>query len=339
MRPGLGPSARLGLGAGLMLAILVGSLVLIGTSERPRPSGAGAGDPHVLARADEVVRAQSEVEVLIQPGDHAVPADGVVVEAGQAPSLQGAALDGRLRQDETGRLVEDRELRRLFDHLLAGQGEVGLAALRERLRAHALEVGGEALARQALDAFERYLDYLRSEAELDPAGIADLGRRLDALAALRRRLLGEDLAEAFFGEEERYARDALARMAGDEGLVDAPEAERWRAERSAATEHQRALEQTEQFEHLDLPPAQRHAERAALYGEAAADRLAALDAERAAWQQRLDDWRSARERIGSNPRLDTAARERALQAELDARFDPAEQRRVRALDELPPGGG
>ncbi len=339
MRPGRGRSARLGLAAGLMLAILVGSLILIGTSEPPGPSSAGATDPRVQARADEVMRAQLEAEGLVQLGERIVPAEAVPVEVGHAPSLRGAELDGHLHQDDAGRLVEDRELRRLFDHLLAGQGEVGLAALRERLRAHALEVGGEALARQALDAFERYLDYLRSEAELDPAGIADLGQRLDALTALRRRLLGDELAEAFFGEEERYARDALARMAGGEGLVDAPEAERWRAERSAATEHQRALEQTEQFEHLDLPPAQRHAERAALYGEAAADRLAALDAERAAWQQRLDDWRSKRERIESDPRLDAAARERALQAELDARFDPAEQRRVRALDELPPGGG
>lgn len=339
MRPAPGRSPRWALVAGLILVAVAGSLLLIGSSEQSRMSGPGATDPRVQVRADEVMRAQLEAEGLAQLGDRIVPADAVAVEAGQAPSLRGAELDGRLNQDEAGRLVENRELRRLFDHLLAGQGEVGLDTLRERLRAHAMETGGDALARQALAAFERYLDYLRSEAELDPAGIADLGQRLDALSELRRRLLGEELAEAFFGEEERYARDALDRMDGGEGLADAPESERWRAERIEATEHQRALEQTEQFEHLALPPVQRHAERAALYGEAAADRLAALDAERAAWQQRLDDWRSARERIESDPRLDTAAREHALQAELDARFDPAEQRRVRALDELPPGGG
>lgn len=331
--------ARWALAGGILLAWLLGALWFASRGEGEGLVVSRGVDPRVQARADEVMRAHLEAEGLVQIGDRVVPAESVDVESGLAPSLRGAELDGALRMDESGQLVQDRELRRLFDHLLAGMGEVSLDALRQRLREHALGIGGERLARQALEAFERYTDYLRREAELGLSRIADLGERLDAAMALRRSLLGDELSEAFFGEEERYARDTLSRLQGGEGETDAPEAERWRAERIDATEHQRALEQTEQFEHFALPPAQRHAERTALYGEAAADRLAALDAERAAWQQRLSEWRTERARILADARLDAAARERLLQAELASRFDEAEQRRVRALDELPPDGG
>jgi lipase chaperone LimK len=293
--------------------------------------------PEVQARADAVMQAQLEAEGLVQlSSGKVVPVESLALQNVEAPSLRGTELDGALRMDAQGRLLQDRELRRLFDHLLAGLGELSLDALRARLRAHALGIGGEPLAAQAMAAFEQYLDYLRREAKLALPLDADLAARLESLMALRRDAFGDELAEALFGEEERYALDALARLEGGEGLADAPETERWQTERDEATEHLLALEQTEQFEQIDVSQQQRFEERSALYGEDAAVRLAALDAERAGWQQRLDEWQALRDAIRNNAGLDAAARERELQALRGRLFDEAEQRRVQALEDISP---
>ncbi len=289
----------------------------------------------VQTRADTVMQSQPEAEGRAGlPSGQVVSVESLALENAAAPSLRGTELDGALRMDAQGRLLQDRELRRLFDHLLAGLGELSLDALRARLRAHAMGVGGEALAAQAMAAFEQYLDYLRREAELALPHGTDLVDRLEALMALRRDVFGDELADALFGEDERYALDALARLDGGEGLADAPETERWQAERGEATEHLLALEQTEQFDQLDLSPEHRFEERAALYGEDAAARLAALDGERAQWQQRLDEWHALRDAILNNAALDAAARERELQALRERLFDEAEQRRVQALEDV-----
>lgn len=293
--------------------------------------------PEVQARAEAVMRAQFEAEGLVQlSSGQVVPVESLALENAEAPSLRDAELDGALRMDAQRRLIQDRELRRLFDHLLAGMGEVSLDALRARLMAHAVGIGGESLAAQAMAAFEQYLDYLRRESQLALLPGADLAARLEALMALRRDAFGDEAAEALFGEDERYALDALARLGGVETQVEASEVERWQAERSEATEHLRALEQSEQFEQLDLSPQQRFDERAALYGGDAAARLAALDAERARWQQRMDEWHVQSDAILNNAALDVAARERELQALRERLFDEAEQRRVQALDDVSP---
>jgi len=328
------PAGRpIAIGLVLIVVTLMLQLFLQDTRDQTRPETAAE------ARARAVTQAQREAEGYPESGgpEMAMPEAGDPT-SGVAPSLRGTELDGALSVDASGRLLLDRELRRLFDHLLAGMGEVSLDSLRERLRHVALDQGGEALAAQVLAAFERYLDYLRAEDRLVLPPGSGPAERLDALMALRRSELGEELAEAWFGEEERYALSALERLVGDEQAADPEAAQRWQAERDEATGFQLAVEQTEQFDQLGISAEQRFAEREAMYGEAAARRLAALDAERAAWQRRLLEWRAERERLLADASLGAAAREAALEAALQARFDEAEQRRVRALDELPPEG-
>jgi lipase chaperone LimK len=75
-----------------------------------------------------------------------------------------------------------------------------------------------------------------------------------------------------------------------------------------------------------------HAWREHRFGTEAADRLAALDRERAAWEQRLDDYRRARQVIDGNAALTAEARTRAIDALRAARFTPAERVRIEALD-------
>lgn len=259
-------------------------------------------------------------------------------------------MDGELAFHDDGRLRIDLGLRRLFDYALSLQGEFSLAEIRQLLHHWVESRHDGAVADAVLAQFERYLALKQDEAQL--AGISDLDERLAALMDLREQHFGAD-ADALFGDDEAYAIHTLQRLAllRDRTLsadqraaalaeLDArrPEAERV-AERDSlsaviAAEHERQL-----AEHT-VSPEQAQEERAALWGEEAAERLAALDAERAAWDARLADYAAARQRVLGDPRLSAAARESALAALRQRGFSEAEQRRIASLEAIGalPGG-
>ena len=98
----------------------------------------------------------------------------------------------------------------------------------------------------------------------------------------------------------------------------------------AATDFQLASMQSREFEAAGTDAATRHAERAALWGEEAAMRLAALDQAESDWNARVDAYARARDVVLTNTALGTSAREAQLAALLGG-FNEAEQRRVLSL--------
>jgi len=71
-----------------------------------------------------------------------------------------------------------------------------------------------------------------------------------------------------------------------------------------------------------------------MVGAEAAGRLAALDAQRSAWRERVADYRSARTAIETDPALDAHEREQAIARIQAERFNDSERVRVQALDEI-----
>lgn len=269
-------------------------------------------------------------------------------------SLRDAAIDGEVRLDNAGRVVADLPLRRLFDQLLSLAGELDPASIRRLLADLVAGRHGEAVAREVLAIFDRYVDYLAAVGDARLGAIADLRERHDRIRALRRQWLGADLARAFFAADEALAEHTLARVAiaRDPTLdadaraarlaaLDAEAPPAIREARRDAVLADLLAEQQRQFDRLAIDPASRQAERAALFGPEAAERLAAVDAAEAAWQRRLADYARAAASIRADPALDAAARGAALDAERARRFDEAEQRRVRSLEAagLLPGPG
>lgn len=262
-------------------------------------------------------------------------------------SLRGSEFDGAVGIGPRGRVLPDTALRRLFDHVLSLVGELGPDRIRALLADHLLQLHGTAIAQQVLDLFDRYVGLQSAIARADLAAIADPAERLRRLAALRRAWFDADTAEALFGEDERYAdyavrrialatdrtRDAATRAA-DVAALEATLPEPTRAALAEAGTPALVLEQQRQFDRLGIDAATRRAERAALWGEAAADRLAALDTERAAWDARVRDYVAAREAILRDAALTPAAREQRIIALRAARFDAAGQRRVAALEAI-----
>lgn len=257
-------------------------------------------------------------------------------------SLRGTEVDGAITLDANGRPIADRGMRRLFDYFLARIGEQPLPAIRAALSAHLSGQFTPTVVAEVLDRYDAYIALTQELAVLSPTGddLKDAAR----LHALRRARLGDAIAEAWFGDEERYLQATLARRAIlEDGSLDAARKAKalaaldasldpaQRAGRLQTDAMNDAVAQTESFDAAAVPEAERFAEREKTYGREAAGRLAELDRDHAAWNSRLADFAAQRRRVLANPSLSGAARAQALQALLASRFDARERLRVDAL--------
>jgi lipase chaperone LimK len=262
-------------------------------------------------------------------------------------SLQGTTPDGEVTLDANGSVVATPGLRRLFDYFLSTIGELDVPAIRALLLAHVRGLHGERVADEVGRIFDRYIDYQRALSDAEPGLSSDLDARLAFAKQLRRKFFDVASADAYFGEEEAYAEYTLERMriARDTGLDEDARAARLQALEQTLSAEQRASlqqastailaeEQTRQLDAIHASPSERHAERSALYGEEAANRLADLDRQRSDWDQRIAAYRQARNAIQVDARYSTAQRQHMI-GELRARtFDGNEARRVAALESI-----
>ena len=250
----------------------------------------------------------------------------------QAYSLRGSDPDGQVRFDEFGQLVIDRELRRRFDYLLTTSGELSLGQMRQLLSEQLADHHSIMEIAQVLDEFDRYLSYLRAVTEhgLEPG--SSLRQQLAELKRLQQHWLGSERAEAWFGESNRYMARSLAILEG-EITPGEPDLDPWAEQLQAATGHHADVLLNREYRQQGIDPQQRHQERQILYGQAAADRLAALDAQRDDWQARLDHYRQHYLRLQQQPNLSASERAARLEQLRQQGFSEAEQRRLLALQQ------
>jgi lipase chaperone LimK len=209
-------------------------------------------------------------------------------------SLRGVQPDGGFRLDAQGRLMPDRAVRRRFDQLLTTLGEASIEELGALLQQQArTELGSEDGAAQVMAVWERYLQLQR---QLAPAGgtgsppTADsLALALQERARQRRLVLGNDWAEAFYGDEEAALQ---ARLSGDGGRCVRTGGDQ--AQHTALPAAARAPQPGE-----DLAALQR--QREATLGPEAPARLQALDQAQAAWAQKVAEARSQVTRLRVRP--------------------------------------
>lgn len=266
-------------------------------------------------------------------------------------SLRGTEVDGAVLLDANGKVLLDSGMRRLFDYYLSLIGERDLIQIRALLKDHLLGKYSPANVDVVLQFFDRYTDYLNALTNLKIGSIVKPEERLQQVTALRKKMLGDEMATAFFADEEALAVLTLKRMAiaNDKNLsaedkarllaeLDASENYSARAEADTAA---LITEQTRQLDAANLTEAQRTAEREALWGKEAASRLAQLDQERARWDARVEQYLLARSRIDANRGLSSTARAQAIAALRAQQFNAAEQRRIASLEaigQLKPGG-
>lgn len=270
-----------------------------------------------------------------------------------AASLAGTDLDGEISFDDQGKLRQDFSLRLLYDQLLSVRGEWTESQISDWLTEYSLALSADGKipndgVAAILESFQAYTDYLKTAAETLPAfsfgnkeDVASIETYAQELSTLRRELLGDDAANNFFASEERYDQAQLARVKiqlNDELSETDKEAEieRWQEEQSTVEHehrvnvlrHEQYREDVQQLAGQDSSALDIDAIRQQYFGDEAANRLAELDAQRAQWSQKQEDYHSAMEELAKNFSDSSDDYVAAQKDYVLERFSEAEQRRL-----------
>ncbi|RMF13351.1 MAG: hypothetical protein D6758_13330 [Gammaproteobacteria bacterium] len=230
---------RIIVGGGLVLTLALAlsvadsftpeAALIVEAGETPDARAPDSSAPHVAPQPDSasrVGRPRHHVQASVSETDF------------RPPSLAGTAEDGQLELDTAGRLKRSLALRDRLDYWLSALHELPESDIRLRLEEEARRLGGERAAEDMRQLLDAYLAYLRA-ADSVPAAPLNAGQSpsealqaletsFEALQALRIDYLGEETAQAFFGEEEAYGRYTLdvLRAESDRALSTSERAQR-----------------------------------------------------------------------------------------------------------------
>ncbi|MDX1451588.1 MAG: lipase secretion chaperone [Oleiphilaceae bacterium] len=279
-------------------------------------------------------------------------------------SLRGARMDVPLAVDESGNLRVSGDVRMVFDYFLAAIHEEELDTILARIEEYldyflsepALGQARQLLAnyialKQDLMEYEQQqgerLQQIVAAGQLQDRAVELLEAQLDARDALRAQHLGQEAHEAFYRDEELYDRYTLARMkvlrneelSEEEKdrqltMIDAQAPEELVASRRETQIIDELQRKERALEESGASREELEALRVEMFGVEAAERFEALDAERSAWQTRLDDYLSARRDILQNEGLTRDDQNREIDLLRRSRFDEREQIRVRVYERM-----
>jgi lipase chaperone LimK len=240
-----------------------------------------------------------------------------VMKVWESGSLRGSDLDGDAAGNK--QLQPSLSLRRRFDYLLTALGEVTPPDLRQWMEQ---EVGielGSGAARQVLAVWDRYVTLQQTsfKTQVNPNDAATWQSSLGERASVRRQILGEDWAKAFYADEEHafvaFTEQLSAQRAGGAAApVDAKMALLMPV--SSAVDSEQLL-----------------AQRVQQLGAEGAERLRLEEAQWADWERRLAAARLRLREMAAAPELSALQREQAQAAYLAENFSGSELVRVRAL--------
>ena len=315
-----------------------------------RPLEAGAPGANLQAPASvpraPIATSPSQSLGTASPESPAPPAASQPLELSKS-SLRDTQVDGEVQFAADGSVRYTRSLRQLFDYYLSLTGEVAPAQLRAFVLAQLNVRYPSEVVAQLEQILDRYLACLRAFDQRMPELSALKGAdRLAAMQRLRREMLGAELAEAFFAEDEAWDEFALAREALSKDRTLAPgERARALAELEAKLpealragvlgerQSERVLARNSEITEQIADPAARFAAREAEFGSEVAARYALLEREQGNWDARVQAYVAARNELQART---PAAVE--LQTQLSAlraaQFNESERQRIEALEAI-----
>ncbi|WP_137972702.1 lipase secretion chaperone [Pseudomonas sp. F(2018)] len=341
-------SSRIILAALATGAVIVGGTLLL-YRPQPTPTALSAAPNEsaplaVTPPSDE----RSQQAIALNRQLRQTPAAALVDPGPLPPSLQGTSHGVTLRADAQGNLVLQPDLLHLFDFYLAGREEEGLDKVLTRIHQDlAAQLKGNALD-QARDLLSRYVDYriaLQNLPEADSSMDAGaLRQRLDALNATRQQYFSAEEYALFFANENAENEYMVQRLAlGQQSGLSEEQRQQAVAElelklpeevretRAASTRQGELYATTQAMLERGASAEEIRQVREQALGSEAANALAELDRQQAAWKQRLADYASERNRLRAAGLSDSELQ--SAVAELQAsRFDELERKRVQALD-------
>ncbi|MBO0212859.1 lipase chaperone [Vibrio sp. Vb2880] len=234
--------------------------------------------------------------------------------------------------------------RDLLDYFVSGLGEGDLKAIEHHVANYEQQTNGF-LVDGAL--FEQFVRYKQALAKLEPSvpinalDHAALSVLNQQILALQLQFFTSEQQQHLFGEENQLRHLAMEklRIAGE--ASDAADAKsQWQSVVAEQADYiQRSEHNTDLVNRLynadgDNDEQSRYLARVAAVGEAGAERLSALDAQRTQFQQTLAVYLAERAALLADSHLSEAQKTQQIIALREARFDAKQWRRVEALERM-----
>lgn len=262
-------------------------------------------------------------------------------------SLSDTRPPGEFSFDAHGNLIVTAASKDVLDYFLALIGEMPDDAIRTILADWVRHQQDDAAATQVLALFDRYRQWLHAFASGDyTAGNYDsVEAQFLARHSAREQILGKAWSDALYQQEDAYDAFSLQRSRILRADMSSREREQALAtleaqlpiEVAQAYQKQRALQQLSSTEQALRANGASNADiyqlRSQQFGSAAAERLSELDQQRAAWQQRYQQYQDQRQQI-LTASLSDADQQQQLTNLREQLFTPAEALRAQALDRL-----
>lgn len=285
--------------------------------------------------------------------EHAVQAGPQVPLQSLPKSLQGTDAP-KIELDGAGRLVPSIGLRNLFDYFLAGVDEEPLETCIVRIRNRLYSTLPGVAQAQALSILDQYITYRNALVDFEnnerPRGnptVTDMRMYSNNLHDLRQSYFDPEISTAFFHDEDAYTQYTLNRLdlENTPGLSAKERAQKLAYLRSDLPENMRnsinesqlPMRVAEQIDQLRADGASVYEisqARTALVGSQAAERLAALDVERAEWNARIDQYLDYINELAASQATYTVDRDAVLKQWLDQHFSAVEQLRLGAIEQI-----
>jgi lipase chaperone LimK len=213
-------------------------------------------------------------------------------------SLAGTQPDGDWGVDAQGQLKASRALRQRFDYYLSLIGEMPLADIQAMVWHAAKQTLKEPALGQVMALWDRYVQLQKHawKHAVDLRQSASWSAALTERQIVRRQMLGADVAQAFYADEERELQDMLARLNSGQ---------------NSATPQQ------------ELVAGERHPQ--------ASQREAEVQAQWQQWDQRIAAARKQVQAIAQAPELSAPQRQQAIEQHLASQFQGTELIRARSL--------
>lgn len=300
---------------GLSAAVLAGGLVWVG-QQWARPSSVGM----TLAghRTWSMVGIANEVE---STASASVPKGAVRSLSGIRAAVFGDPLISQTQPagnwcvEPEGHLRPNLALRQRFEYYLLALGNATPDEIRVLIQDEARKAAGDKAAAAIMAIYDKYMA-LRSAQPRNQLVLKDRETwqpAFEELQAMRRQYLGQEWADAFFKAEEDQFVQFTAQLEQQTGPdpkdMSIPVPQMGPGKVATAV----------------------YAERVALYGEAAARRLAKADADWADWENRLAAGKTEWQRLSASPELSDTQRKQAMAQYIDGHFPPQERLRARGL--------
>ena len=276
-------------------------------------------------------------------------------------SLQDTDVDGEIIIDDNKNLVVTEGLRRLFDYFLSAMGEEDEATIGQRVEAYISSHTPEPAASSAIEIFRQYREYLKALDDLQnsygnlqmqatQAGEIDLNlvsQRRQDMIKLRQQFFTAETIEAFFAGEDAYEDYSMemVRIGQDDSLTEEQKQARRddyisrlpdgviKQNYQNQANFGKLMERTEALKEQGASPEALFAMRRELVGEAAAIRLAKMDAEEADFDGRFNQYQAQRQALIN--KLGDEAQAQAQISQLENRlFNEVERKRLTGYAQL-----